>query len=457
MSEINNNLDIDSFADKFTDVCTPQEKNDIMVVGVGGGGGNAVNHMFREGVENVTFVVCNTDRMAVENSPVNNKVVIGDGRGAGNRPEKACKIAEDEIHKIESIFENQAKMVFVTAGMGGGTGTGAGPVVARVAKEKGLLTIGIVTIPFIFEGKKKIMKALDGADEMAKYVDALLVINNERLTEIYPDLDFFNAFAKADDTLSMAARSISELITIKGYINIDFEDVETTLRDGGTAIISTGYGEGEHRVTKAIEDALNSPLLKNRDIDGSHKLLINLYMSRGEGGNSMTMSEINELRDFVSMIDQNVDVIWGVTVDNTLGDQVKITILASGFDVTIRDEEDMILTPTKSNPTSPTPPKPQESKPSKSNPVGSSNSQDRLALEYGTKLDTLNKSYIVLSQMQMDDDSVIELLESNPTFNRDKRIVEGIKKGYDAQSQTAVSEDPTVSQTDASGGIRISF
>ena len=239
----------------------------IKVIGVGGGGNNAVNHMYEQGIEKVSFLVCNTDWQALKNSPVPNRLLIGpkttEGLGAGNNPELAREAAEESADDIAREFDDDTKMVFITAGMGGGTGTGAAPVVARIARDRGLLTIGIVTIPFLFEGEKKIMKALDGAEEMSKYVDALLVVNNEQLTEIYADLDWMNAFGKADDTLSNAARSISELITGHGYMNLDFKDVNTTLRNGGAAIISTGYGEGEHRVSRAIEDALNSPLLKS--------------------------------------------------------------------------------------------------------------------------------------------------------------------------------------------------
>ena len=228
----------------------------IKVVGVGGGGNNAINHMYAQKIEGVSFVVLNTDRQALNGSPVPNRVLIGPnttkGLGAGNKPELARAAAEESADEIASLFDDDTKMVFITAGMGGGTGTGAAPVVARIAQDKGMLTIGIVTIPFLFEGQKKIMKALAGADEMSKYVDALLIINNQRLIDIYPDLDFDNAFGKADDTLSTAARSISEIITASGKINLDFNDVNTTLRDGGVAIISCGYGEGEHRVTKAI-------------------------------------------------------------------------------------------------------------------------------------------------------------------------------------------------------------
>lgn len=429
--DINGNLNLDSLASQFNESGTPVEQNDIMVVGVGGGGGNAVNHMFRQGVDKVTFVVCNTDRMAVEQSPIPNKVIIGDGRGAGNKPEKARKFAEDDIEKIYKIFDNNAKMAFITAGMGGGTGTGAAPVVARVAKERGLLTIGIVTIPFIFEGKKKIMKALDGADEMAKYVDALLIINNERLAEIHSDLNFFNAFGKADDTLSTAARSISEIITVNGYINLDFNDVDTTLREGGTAIISTGYGEGEHRVTKAIEDALNSPLLKNRDIYGSKKLLINLYMSNDESAGAMTMNEVAELRSFVSSIDSEVDVIWGAAVDNTLGQKVKITILAAGFDVTIREEEEKELNEVVFN------------SPARKNtaPVEkiAKTREERIIEQYGTNASEFGTNYIILTPEQMDDDTVMEVLEKNPAYNRDKRVVDEIKKGASASASAPAS------------------
>ena len=310
----------------------PSETSIIKVIGVGGGGNNAINHMFRQGIERVSFVVCNTDQQALTKSPVPTKVLLGStGLGAGNKPEVARAAAEESIDKIHDLFDDNTRMVFITAGMGGGTGTGASPVVARVAKEHNVLTIGIVTIPFLFEGEKKILKAEEGAIEMSKYVDALLVINNNRLIEIYPDWDLINAFGKADDTLATAARSISELITCEGYINLDFNDVDTTLRNGGSAVISTGYGEGENRVTQAIQDALNSPLLKNRDIKGAKKLLFNLYFSR-EAEQTLKTVEAEEFNSFVSTIDDDgVDVIWGMAYDDTLGDKVKITILAAGF------------------------------------------------------------------------------------------------------------------------------
>ena len=218
----------------------------IKVIGVGGGGGNAVNHMYKQGINDVTFVLCNTDNQALTKSPIPRKVQLGksitQGLGAGNKPEIARAAAEESEEEISKLFNDGTKMVFITAGMGGGTGTGAAPVVARIAKGLGVLTVGIVTIPFLFEGEPKIRKALAGVEEMRQYVDALLVINNERLSEIYPDLNFMNAFAKADDTLTTAARSIAEIITTNSHVNLDFADVNTTLRDGGVATISTGFG-----------------------------------------------------------------------------------------------------------------------------------------------------------------------------------------------------------------------
>ena len=250
----------------------------IKVIGVGGGGGNAVNHMYREGIHDVTFVLCNTDNQALAESPVPVKLQLGrsitQGLGAGNRPERARDAAEESIEDIKNLLNDGTKMVFITAGMGGGTGTGAAPVIARIAKEMDILTVGIVTIPFIFEGEKKIIQALDGVERIAQHVDALLVINNERLREIYSDLTFMNAFGKADDTLSIAAKSIAEIITMRGTVNLDFADVKTILKDGGVAIMSTGFGEGENRVTKAIDDALHSPLLNNNDIFNAKKVML---------------------------------------------------------------------------------------------------------------------------------------------------------------------------------------
>ncbi|MEG2573931.1 MAG: cell division protein FtsZ, partial [Bacteroides sp.] len=306
----------------------------IKVIGVGGGGGNAVNHMYKEGIHDVTFALCNTDNQALAKSLVPIKLQLGptitNGLGAGNCPPKAKNAAEESIEEIKNLLSDGTKMVFITAGMGGGTGTGAAPVVARVAKEMDILTVGIVTIPFLFEGKEKILQAIDGVEQIKQNVDALLIINNERLRSIYSDLTFINAFTKADDTLSIAAKSIVEIITVNGIMNLDFADVSTTLKDGGVAIISTGLGDGENRVEKAIQDALHSPLLNNTDIIHAQKVLINLTF--GEESNFM-MDEVGAIHDFMNRLNPNVKVIWGYAIDNTLGTSVKITLLASGFDV----------------------------------------------------------------------------------------------------------------------------
>ena len=306
----------------------------IKVIGVGGGGGNAVNHMYREGIHDVTYVMCNTDKKALSDSPVPTHLQLGrDGLGAGNRPERGKQAALESLDEIKEMLNDGTRMVFITAGMGGGTGTGAAPIIAQCSKDAGILTVGIVTIPFKFEGMKKINQALDGVDEISKHVDALLVINNERLREIYPDLTVLNAFAKADDTLSIAARSIAEIITMHGIMNLDFQDVTTVLKDGGVAIMSTGYGEGENRVTKAIEQALNSPLLNNRDIFDSKKVLININFCGDNEQNSLMMEEMNEVNDFMSRFSQDVETKWGLATDSSLGGKVKITLLATGFNL----------------------------------------------------------------------------------------------------------------------------
>ena len=314
----------------------PEKENSIIkVIGVGGGGGNAVNHMYREGIHDVSFVLCNTDNQALNDSPVPVHLQLGkEGLGAGNKPEKAREAAEETLDDIKLMLMDGTKMAFITAGMGGGTGTGAAPVIARVSKELGILTVGIVTIPFRFEGDRKIDQALDGVEEMAKHVDALLVINNERLREIYPDLTVLDAFGKADDTLSVAAKSIAEIITNHGLINLDFNDVKTVLKDGGVAIMSTGYGEGEGRVKQAIEDALNSPLLNDNDIFNSKKILLSINFCNEKNDNSgLMMEEMNDVNDFMAKFGSDFEIKWGLAMDPELGKKVKVTILATGFGI----------------------------------------------------------------------------------------------------------------------------
>ena len=304
----------------------------IKVVGVGGGGGNAVNHMYKEGIHDVSFVVCNTDSQALNNSPIPTRLQLGtEGLGAGNRPQRAREAAMKSIDDIKNMLNDGTKMVFITAGMGGGTGTGAAPVIAQCAKDMGILTVCIVTIPFRFEGLRKIDQALDGVEEIAKHVDALLVINNERLREIYPELTVLNAFSKADDTLCIAAKSIAEIITVYGLINLDFEDVKTVMKNGGVAIMSMGYGEGEGRVKQAIDSALHSPLLNNKDIFKSKRLLLNISFSDKDEKEQLTMEEVNEIHEFMSHFQSDVETKFGMATDATLGNKVKITILASGF------------------------------------------------------------------------------------------------------------------------------
>lgn len=323
----------------------------IKVIGVGGGGGNAVNHMFNEGIHDVTYLLCNTDKKALEDSPIPTTLQLGeDGLGAGNRPEAAKQAALGSIEDINTMLDDGTKMVFITAGMGGGTGTGAAPIIAKCAKNKGILTVGIVTIPFLFEGKKKIDQALEGVCEIEKHVDALLVISNERLRQIHPDLTVINAFAKADEILTVAARSIAEIITMHGYMNLDFNDVKTVLKDGGVALMSTGYGEGENRVSKAIEAAIKSPLLNNNDIFNSKKVLLNISFSK-ENENQLTMDEMNEIHNFMSKLQKDVETKWGMAIEPELGEKIKITLLATGFGLQsiegideqnkrIRDEEE---------------------------------------------------------------------------------------------------------------------
>ena len=321
---------------EILDFCEPEkEKSIIKVIGVGGGGGNAVNHMYREGIHDVSFVLCNTDNQALNDSPVPVHLQLGnEGLGAGNKPEKARQAAEETIDAIRDMLNDGTKMAFITAGMGGGTGTGAAPVIARVSKELEILTVGIVTIPFRFEGERKIDQALDGVEEMSKHVDALLVINNERLREIYPELTVLDAFGKADDTLSVAAKSIAEIITVHGLINLDFNDVKTVLKDGGVAIMSTGYGEGEGRVKQAIEDALNSPLLNDNDIDGAKKILLSISFASEKGENpGLTMDEMNDVNDFMQRFGSEFELKWGLALDPELGKRVKVTILATGFGI----------------------------------------------------------------------------------------------------------------------------
>ena len=311
----------------------------IKVIGVGGGGCNAVRNMVNEGVAGVTYAACNTDSQSLKGSPVPVKVLMGEGLGAGGDPEIGKAEAEKSIDTLREVMSDGTKMVFITASMGGGTGTGSAPVVAQVAKELGLLTVGVVTIPFFFERKPKIIQALKGVDEMRKYVDAMLIINNERLCDVYSDseISLKEAFGRADNILKDAVKGISELITIhsEGSINLDFRDVEATMKNGGGAIMAMGRASGSHRVEKAIIDALNSPLLYGNDIGKAKRILFNIYAS---DEHPIIVREMQEIDDFFDQLDPNINVIWGTSTDDSLGEDAKVTILATGLEDDMRKE-----------------------------------------------------------------------------------------------------------------------
>ncbi len=426
------------------DFGVPEERHSIIkVIGVGGGGGNAVNHMYKEGIHDVTFVVCNTDNQALNDSPVPVKLQLGsEGLGAGNRPARAKAAAEESLDDIKRMLDDGTRMTFITAGMGGGTGTGAAPVIAKVSKEMGILTVGIVTIPFRFEGNKKIDQALDGVEEMHKHVDALLVINNERLREIYPDLSFLDAFGKADDTLSVAAKSIAEIITLHGTMNLDFNDVKTVLQDGGVAIMSTGYGEGEERVKKAIDDALNSPLLNDNDIFNSKKILLNISFShQKDSKDNFMMEEMNYVHEFMEKFG-DFEIKWGVAIDPDLGKKVKVTILATGFGMENVDgmEERMLKQQTR-----------EEANRLAEEQELAAKRDERRGHYYGegdaTKRYKRRPNIYIFSAEDLDNDDVISAVESTPTYKRSKEILNSIG------NQNTAPEKPRVEQPDVTQGV----
>ena len=345
----------------------------------------------------------------------------------------AQRAAEESIDLIQDLLSDGTRMAFITAGMGGGTGTGAAPVVARVAKDMGILTVGIVTIPFVFEGARKIVQALKGVEEIARNVDALLVINNERLRDIYHDLTMLNAFARADDTLAVAAKSIAEIITIHGHVNLDFADVNTTLKDGGVAIMSRGVGSGKNRVNDAIEDAINSPLLNNNDVFSAKKILINI--SFGEE-NPLMMEEMNALHDFMAKFSREIEVIWGAAVEENLGEEVKITLLATGFTINnVPGIQEQHSAQTKAEEL--------ERKIKEDQRRQVEEEEQRLIDKYygasGLKmLSTNNYNFepFILTMDEFDDDKVLEALEKTPVFKRDRDFN---PRAFKTESRSATS------------------
>ena len=422
----------------------------IKVIGVGGGGGNAVNHMYKEGIHDVTFALCNTDNQALGESPVPIKVQLGQtvtqGLGAGNVPNRAKAAAEESIDDIKALLSDGTKMVFITAGMGGGTGTGAAPVIAQTAKDMGILTVGIVTIPFLFEGEKKIIQALDGVEQIAQHVDALLVINNEQLRNIYADLTVMNAFAKADDTLSVAAKSIAEIITLRGYMNLDFADVQTILKDGGVAIMSTGYGENENRVSKALEDALHSPLLNNNDVFNARKVMLHVSFDGKtedgkQGKEALKMSEMDEIHDFMSRFSEDVEVIWGMAEEKGLDKKIKVTLLATGFGV--KDVPEMEKLHMKRSE--------EDERSRRAIEEERERNRKRIydaygeeGLEFGKTHRHRVRNIYYFNSASLDNDNIIAMVESTPTFKRTQLELNNIKNKSvvdEANIQTKIVED----------------
>ena len=412
MSDMNNNI-------VQFDIPTTNEPKIIKVVGVGGGGCNAVNHMHEEGINGVDFMVCNTDSKALNDSPVCNKLQLGQGLGAGNKPEVGRQAAEDSADEIRRKLNDGTRMVFITAGMGGGTGTGAAPVIARIAREMDILTVGIVTIPYQWEGDKKIDQALDGVEEINKYVDALIVIKNDKLSEVYSDLGFEDGYDRADNIVLVAAKSISDIITMHGKINLDFNDVRTVLKDGGVAIMGTGYGEGESRVTKAIQDAQNSPLLNNNDIFNAKKVAFCIsYSSESE----LMMSEMEEVKEFMSKFSRNIETKHGVEKDETLGKKIKITLLATGFgiqDINMREMDDRIANRSEEE---------QEKIAEEEERRRSRREMYYGPLSNSSRKPSRRRNIYIFDLEDLDNDDIIRLVEESPTYKRDKSTWNAIRQ-----------------------------
>lgn len=410
----------------------------IKVIGVGGGGGNAVNHMYKEGIEHITYLLCNTDRQHLQRCSIPHKLCIGENRtrglGAGDKPEVAKEAAEESEEEIRRALNDGTRMAFITAGMGGGTGTGAAPVVARIAKEMGILTVGIVTIPFLFEGQEKILKALDGLDEMSKNIDAMLVINNELLRFVYSDLNIMNALDKADDTLTIATRSISDVITRDDIVNLDFADIHTTLSNGGVAIVSHGYGSGKNAVIEAIDSALNSPLLNSANVAEAGRILLHVSFSKESAPQMDAIQE--QIGEFTGRLKGRYGWIWGYGLDESLGDKVKVIILASGFSL-------------------------KDAKPNITNEKDLNRIREYYKQAMGDSIVLASKpKSVIFEEDELDNDIFISFIQDTPTLRRVDSMIErfrtpkegatagqpsdgGIKEGETAASGSASSASGT--------------
>ena len=418
MDNISNNID-DVRGQLNYEYTTDTTKRIIKVIGVGGGGGNAVSTMYKkEMIKGVSFLLCNTDEQALNNSPVPNKITLGPsitkGLGAGNKPEMAKEAAEESTTEVlNALTSDDTEMVFITAGMGGGTGTGAAPIVGKIARDAGKLTVGIATIPFKFEGRRKILRALEGVRRLQESVDALLVVNNEKLIEIYGKKTVSEAFQLADNTLSNAARSISDIINTAGIVNMDFNDVKTTLKDSGVAVISSGMGKGNNRLKMALEEALTSPLLNNNDITKAKRLMIAIYYSEQD---ELLVEEISALNKFTDEIETDYDSKSGFYIDNELPEgHIRITILASGFGM--EDTENSVFE--------------MNSDISLRDNIVQRGEEDRRIEKYygkGAVFNGTRRRPLILTLSELDNEELLIIAEEKPALDRDLRFVEAIRK-----------------------------
>ena len=433
MDNISNNID-DVRGQLNYEYSTDTTKRIIKVIGVGGGGGNAVSTMYKkEMIKGVSFLLCNTDEQALNNSPVPNKITLGPsitkGLGAGNKPEMAKEAAEESTTEVlNALTSDDTEMVFITAGMGGGTGTGAAPIVGKIARDAGKLTVGIATIPFKFEGRRKILRALEGVRRLQESVDALLVVNNEKLIEIYGKKTVSEAFQLADNTLSNAARSISDIINTAGIVNMDFNDVKTTLKDSGVAVISSGMGKGNNRLKVALEEALTSPLLNNNDITKAKRLMIAIYYSEQD---ELLVEEISALNKFTDEIETDYDSKSGFYIDNELPEgHIRITILASGFGM--EDTENSVFE--------------MNSDISLRDNIVQRGEEDRRIEKYygkGAVFNGTRRRPLILTLSELDNEELLIIAEEKPALDRDLRFVEAIRKRInDSESYEHYTTEP---------------
>ena len=433
MDNISNNID-DVRGQLNYEYSTDTTKRIIKVIGVGGGGGNAVSTMYKkEMIKGVSFLLCNTDEQALNNSPVPNKITLGPsitkGLGAGNKPEMAKEAAEESTTEVlNALTSDDTEMVFITAGMGGGTGTGAAPIVGKIARDAGKLTVGIATRPFKFEGRRKILRALEGVRRLQESVDALLVVNNEKLIEIYGKKTVSEAFQLADNTLSNAARSISDIINTAGIVNMDFNDVKTTLKDSGVAVISSGMGKGNNRLKMALEEALTSPLLNNNDITKAKRLMIAIYYSEQD---ELLVEEISALNKFTDEIETDYDSKSGFYIDNELPEgHIRITILASGFGM--EDTENSVFE--------------MNSDISLRDNIVQRGEEDRRIEKYygkGAVFNGTRRRPLILTLSELDNEELLIIAEEKPALDRDLRFVEAIRKRInDSESYEHYTTEP---------------